>query len=124
MCIFHHLFPEVVSMKMKPECEAIAKHIVPVLRARVAFVLSNDYEMQQYQISRRLGVTQAAVSFYLAKARGADASMLRRFPEIDMAAKKMAKAIVAKAKEEKLSDILCELCVKLRKKKGFKSLTR
>lgn len=109
-------------MKMKPECEAIAKHIVPVLRARVAFVLSNDYEMQQYQISRRLGVTQAAVSFYLAKARGADASMLRKFPEIDRAAKKMAKAIFEKATEDRLSDILCELCGKLRKKKGFKSL--
>lgn len=109
---------------MKPECEVIAKHIVPVLRARVAFILSKDYEMQQYQISRRLGVTQAAVSFYLANARGADASLLRRFPEIDKAAKKMAKAIIAKAKEDKLSDILCELCVKLRKKKGFKSLIR
>ncbi|MEM4263132.1 MAG: hypothetical protein QXY98_05295 [Thermoplasmata archaeon] len=111
-------------MKMKPECEAIAKHIVPVLRARVARVLARDYEMQQYEISRKLGVTQAAVSFYLAHARGADLSMLRKFPEIDKAANKMAKAIVAKAGEDKMSDILCELCGKLRKKKGFKSLMR
>jgi len=113
-----------MSMKMKPQCEALAKHIVPVLRARVARVLAMEYGMQQYRISRKLGVTQAAVSFYLSQSRGADASMLRKFPDIDRAAKKMARAIVAQADEDKISEILCELCVKLRKKKGFKSLMR
>jgi len=111
-------------MNMKPDCETIAKHVVPVLRAKVAQVLAKDFDMQQYEISKKLGVTQAAVSFYLAKERGEDASMVRKFPEINQSAKKMAKALVNGAKEDKISDILCELCTKIRKKKSFKSILR
>ena len=111
-------------MKLKPECEAISKNVIPVLRARVAQILANDYDMQQYEISKKLGVTQAAVSFYLAKARGADGSLLRKFPEIDQAAKKMAIVLRKGAKEDKLTDILCDLCKKIRKKKTFKVLTK
>lgn len=124
-CAFsNHLIYGMMPMKMKPQCEALAKHIIPVLRARVARVLALEYGMQQYEISKKLGVTQAAVSFYLSQARGADAYLLKKFPDIDRAAKRMAKAIVAKAGEDEISDILCNLCTKLRKKKGFKSLMR
>ena len=111
-------------MNLKPDCETIAKHIAPVLRARVAQVLAKEYDMQQYEISKKLGVTQAAVSFYLAKARGSDVSLMRKFPEIDQTAKKMAKALKKGAKPQAMSDFLCELCKKIRKKRAFKALTK
>lgn len=109
-------------MRMKPECEKFAKIIVPVLRARVAQTLAKEYDMQQYEIAKKLGVTQAAVSFYLAKERGADASMVRKFPEISQSAKKMAKAMNEGRKDGALTDILCDLCRKVRKKKVFKAI--
>jgi predicted transcriptional regulator len=111
-------------MDLKPGCEGFAKKIVPVLRAKIAQSLANDYELQQHDISKKLGVTQAAVSFYLGKERGANATMAKKFPEIDVAAKKMAKAIFNGKKEEELTEIMCELCHKLRKKRGFKTIVK
>jgi len=111
-------------MKMKPGCEAIAKKVVPVLRARVAQVLANDYHMQQYEISKKLGVTQAAISFYLGKERGVNVTMLKKFPEIDVSAKKIAKSLRKGAKEDDISELLCELCRKMRRRRAFKDLVR
>jgi predicted transcriptional regulator len=109
-------------MDLKPGCEGFAKKIVPVLRARIAQSLANDYEMQQYEISKKLGVTQAAVSFYLGKERGANMAMIKKFPDIDKTAKKMAKALFDGKKDDALTELMCDLCHKLRKKRGFKSI--
>lgn len=111
-------------MKMKPGCEAMAKKVVPVLRAKVAQSLANDHNLQQYEISKKLGVTQAAISFYLGKERGANVQMLRKFPEIDKTAKKIAKSMINGAKEDEITDLLCELCRKMRKKRAFKDFVK
>lgn len=111
-------------MKLKPGCEAFAKKVVPVLRARIAQSLANDHHMQQYDISKKLGVTQAAVSFYLGKERGADTSIIKKFPEIDRAAKKMAKALKDGKGEAAMTDLMCELCRKIRKKRAFKAFLK
>jgi predicted transcriptional regulator len=111
-------------MRMKPGCEAIAKKVVPVLRARVAQFLANDYHMQQYEISKKLGVTQAAISFYLGKERGSNVSLLKKFPEIDVSAKKIAKALRKDAKEDEVSELLCELCRKMKRRRAFKELVK
>ena len=84
--------------------------------------MANDYHMQQYEISKKVGVTQAAVSFYLGKERGVNVAMLKKFPEIDVSAKKIAKALKRNAKEKEISDLLCELCRKMRRKRAFKDL--
>jgi len=112
------------TMKMKPGCEAIAKKVVPVLRARVAQVLANDYHMQQYEISKKLGVTQAAISFYLGKERGSNVNLLKKFPEMDVSAKKIAKALKKGAKEDDISELLCELCRKMRRRRAFKEMVK
>jgi len=111
-------------MDLKPGCEGFAKKIVPILRARIAQTLASDYEMQQHEISKKLGVTQAAVSFYLGKERGADVSITKKFPDIDKTAKKMAKVLYEGKSEEALTALMCDLCQKLRKKRGFKSLIK
>jgi hypothetical protein len=48
--------------------------------------------------------------------------MLKKFPEIDVSAKKIAKALKRNAKEKEISDLLCELCRKMRRKRAFKDL--
>lgn len=109
---------------MRAECEIVARKILPVLRARVAQHLSREHGMQQHEISKKLDVTQAAVSFYLSKSRGANISLLRKFPEIDATAKKMALILKRGGKREKVKDLLCDLCKKISKKKAFKSMLK
>ena len=111
-------------MNLKPGCEAFAKKVVPVLRARIAQSLANDHGMQQYEISKKLGVTQAAVSFYLGKERGANISIVKKFPEIDRTAKKMAKALKEGKGEAALTELMCELCRKIGKKRSFKAFLK
>lgn len=111
-------------MNLKPGCEAFTKKVVPVLRARIAQSLANDYGMQQNEISKKLGVTQAAVSFYLGKERGANLSLAKKFPDIDKTAKKMAKALKDGKGDKVMTDLMCELCRKVRKKRAFNAFNR
>lgn len=111
-------------MDLKPGCEGFAKKVVPVLRAKIAQSLANDHGMQQYEISKKLGVTQAAVSFYLGKERGADASLTKKFPEIEKTAKKMAKALKDGKGDTTLTTLMCDLCRKISKKRSFKALLK
>jgi len=107
---------------MKAECEIVARRILPVLRAKVAQILSKDYEMRQHEISEKLGVTQAAVSFYLSKSRGVNISLIRKFPEINATAKRIASALVRGTSEKKIREMLCDLCGKIKNRKEFKAL--
>jgi len=109
---------------MKAECEIVAKKILPVLRAKVARNLSRDYGLQQHEISKKLGVTQAAVSFYLSKSRGSNTSIIRKFPEINVSAKQISAALYKNAKEKKIRDLLCQLCKKIKNKKTFKAMMK
>lgn len=111
-------------MNLKPGCEAFAKKVIPVLRARIAYSLAEDHKMQQYEISKKLGVTQAAVSFYLGKERGDNLPIVKKFPEIDVTAKKMAKALKSGKSDAELSEIMCDLCHKIKKKRTFKALMK
>lgn len=109
---------------MKAECEVVAKKILPVLRAKVAQNLSKNYGMQQHQISEKLGVTQAAVSFYISKSRGANVSLIRKFPEINDTAKRIASAMNNGVKEKRVRELICQLCRKIKNKKAFKALMK
>jgi len=104
------------------ECEIIARKILPVLRAKVAQNLSKEYGLQQNEVSKKLGVTQAAVSFYLSKSRGANVSLIRKFPEINATAKEMADALQKGGTQKRMREYLCELCRKIKNKKAFISL--
>jgi len=111
-------------MDLKPGCEAFAKKVVPVLRAKIAQSLATDFGMQQNEISKKLGVTQAAVSFYLGKERGSNSSLAKKFPDIDKTAKKMAKALKEGKGDKVMTDLMCELCRKIRRKRSFNALIK
>jgi predicted fused transcriptional regulator/phosphomethylpyrimidine kinase/predicted transcriptional regulator len=99
---------------LRPPCELVVKHYLPVIRSLIARELMDDYKLNQMQIAKLLGITQPAVSNYLSLLRGeADKAFDRT--EVREVAKKMASELV----EGRLSlsnsiYTVCKLCVKLR----------
>ena len=63
--------------------ELLVGKLLPTIRARLAQVLLEKYEMRQIEVAKALGITQAAVSHYNTRVRGLDQDIIRRFPEID-----------------------------------------
>ena len=68
---------------MQPS-ELLVGKLLPTIRARLAQVLLEKFALKQIDVARALGITQAAVSHYNTRARGLDADIVRRFPEIDV----------------------------------------
>ena len=50
--------------------EIESKSLIPALRAIIAKKLANEYKIREDQISKMLGVTQAAISNYIRGTRG------------------------------------------------------
>ena len=103
---------------MRPPCEIVVRYVLPTFRSLVAKELIEKYSMSQQTAAKKLGTTQAAVSYYLYAKRG-DKRMkqLESIPSIRLAANKVAKGIAS----ENFSIIdsmtmFCELCVSLRRK--------
>jgi predicted transcriptional regulator len=55
--------------KILPD-ELVARSVYPALRAMIADVLIKKYNYTQVEAARKLGVTQAAISYYLSSKRG------------------------------------------------------
>jgi len=63
--------------------EVVTSKLLPTIRARLAQVLLDEYEMRQVEVAKHLGITQAAVSHYKTASRGIDPELVTMFPEID-----------------------------------------
>jgi len=57
------------SSKIRPRCEIIVQHVLPVIRAEMALRMKGE-GISQAQIARILGVTPAAVNQYVKSKRG------------------------------------------------------
>ena len=60
---------------MKPFCEVVVADVLPALRALIAKELMH-LGLNQVQISKKLGVTQPAISQYMRELRGQRVKML------------------------------------------------
>ena len=99
---------------MRPPCELVVKHYLPVIRSLIARELVDTYDMNQMQIAKLLGITQPAVSNYLSLL-GGEAEKAFDTAEVRGIARKMANQLV----EGKLSMsqsiyTICKLCIRLR----------
>lgn len=74
--------------------EVVTAKLLPTIRARLAQILLDKYEMKQVEVAKHLGITQAAVSHYKTMDRGIDREILRTFPEIDRFVGDLAAQIV------------------------------
>ncbi len=55
---------------MRPPCEPVVKLVLPAFRSLVAKELIEKYGFSQVAAAKKLGTTQAAISYYLCSKRG------------------------------------------------------
>lgn len=102
---------------MKPPCEIVVKLILPALRSVMVKELVEKYGMTQMDVADKLGITQAAVSFYLSEKRGRKNGFVDVFSLINDTARKLAEDLVKS--EITTLDIVkrvCYFCIELRSK--------
>lgn len=51
-------------------CEALARRLLPRMRAEMVYRLVNERGISQSEASKRLGISRAAVSQYMSRKRG------------------------------------------------------
>ncbi|MCX6648975.1 MAG: DUF134 domain-containing protein [Candidatus Bathyarchaeota archaeon] len=61
---------------MKPPCMVVVQHILPALRLEITRELVEKYGMKRSDAAAKMGVTPAAVTQYLSRARGGSATSL------------------------------------------------
>lgn len=101
---------------MKYPCEVVVRYFLPAYRSLIAKKMIEDYGLTQVAAAKKLGTTQAAISYYLSSKRGEKyIRQLESNPQIrstiDEIAKKLAAGTISSA-EATLK--LCDLCVALR----------
>lgn len=97
-------------------CEVFVSDILPSVRALVARELMETYGMNQIEISKKLGITQPAVSQYKRELRGQKIKKIESQKEIMFLVKNISEKIAnQELKPMKSNEILCEICGKLRK---------
>ena len=101
---------------MKPPCMMVVQYILPALRVEIAKELSGDYDLKNADIARKMDVTPAAVTQYLNRTRGGDASdLIKESDKVMGVVSEIAKDIV---NEESPPDMLlmklCKACVTVR----------
>jgi hypothetical protein len=103
---------------MKPFCEIIVADILPAVRAIVAKELIEEYDLNQTQVSKKLGITQPAVSQYKSELRGQRVKILRSSKEVMNAIKKLSEKIASdKMNSKEIHQNFCSICLKIRKEK-------
>lgn len=96
-------------------CEVAVKCVLPSIRALVAKKLTQEYGLKQRETGNLLGITQAAVSQYLRKARGTTLD-LEENGEINNLVKKIVYMLCEKSISSKeLTLKICSVCEAIRK---------
>ncbi|OYT51994.1 MAG: hypothetical protein B6U73_00745 [Desulfurococcales archaeon ex4484_204] len=103
----------------KPPCEWKVKELVPLLRAVLAYIMIRERGMSIYQTSKVLGVTPAAISNYLS-AKRSKIELVNEFISNEELHSEFSKWVEKLLAEEiEAGEVLCLLCRKVTKWKGF-----
>jgi len=84
--------------KILPD-ELVAKSLYPALRSMIAIELINKYNFKQIDAAKKLGVTQAAISYYVTDKRGITKIFIK-----SKVIKEVIEKIAQKIAENKLKD--------------------
>ncbi len=95
---------------MRPPCELVQREYLQLVRQELAKRL-RGHGLSQMQIADKLGVTQAAVSKYLAQEQTTTTPLIS---EVAHVVENMADAILSGASDAALIGILCRTCMLLR----------
>ena len=100
---------------MKPFCEVIVADVLPALRAIVTGELSKTYGLTQVRISKKLGITQPAVSQYKRELRGHNVRVLTSNEKVMALVRKLTREIALSDKDARHVHLaLCVICRKIR----------
>lgn len=103
---------------MKLFCEIMVADILPGVRALLSRELSSTYNLNQSQISEKLGVTQPAISQYKKELRGQSVKALEKNKVVMDEIRNFARKIGSSTTKNGQSyDMFCALCEKVRKEK-------
>lgn len=107
-----------VTKKVMTYCEFITKYVLPEVRALIVKKLRSKYNMTQEQIARTLGITQAAVSYYISAKRGYKLKKFRDLPEVNKLIDEVVEQITRNEfNVEAYADAICDMCQKIRERK-------
>jgi len=100
---------------MKPFCEIIVSDVLPALRALITAELSKTYGLTQVQISRKLGITQPAVSQYRSELRGNNVRVISSNEKVMALVRKLAGEIALSGPDAtRVHKSICAICKRMR----------
>lgn len=100
---------------MKPFCEIIVSDVLPAVRAVLTNELSRTYGLSQTQISKKLGITQSAISQYRRELRGQRAKIILSNEKIVDLVKQLSHDIALGEMDSKaLHKSFCTICKRIR----------
>lgn len=103
---------------MKPFCEIIVSSILPALRALITKELMQTYNFNQTEISKKLGITQPAISQYRRELRGQRVKLLQSNKEIMNLVQSLSYDIATSSTTAaQMHEKFCTICKKVRKEK-------
>ena len=111
---------------MRPPCEIVATQVLPEIRAVLVKDLVERHKLSQVEVARRLGITQPAVSQYLAALRGKGAAQkILLKGEVGSSLKELSQAVAkGKLTHSQMIKRYCEICKLLQKKETLRTLKR
>lgn len=92
---------------MKIPCELVVWHVLPIIRRDVARELVKTHGIQQSEVAKKFGLTDAAISQYIKKKRG-DNQFIENSPYYEMFEKEVKESAMRIVNEE--SDFPAEMC--------------
>ncbi len=78
---------------MKTFCEIIISDFLPTIRALITQELINNYNLNQIEVAKKLGVTQPAISYYIRNIRGNKTDVMKTNEKLMDIVKKTASDI-------------------------------
>jgi len=102
---------------MKTPCEVVVKYVLPEVRALVAKVLGTKYNLTQQEIAQKLGITQAAVSYYLSNKRAKKLEEVQKIPEVvDLVDEYIKQIMNGEINDSTTFVQFCQLCKTIKSK--------
>ncbi|MFH1586792.1 MAG: hypothetical protein ABID38_02975 [Candidatus Diapherotrites archaeon] len=110
-------------MALRFPCEIIGWHVLPAIRKELATYLVNEKKLSRKEVSKKLGLTEAAICQYLKDKRGAGFKFSKKEQE---KIHSIGDSLIEAKHDEGLVFLKdsCDFCMDLRKEKSLCDIHR
>ncbi len=103
---------------MKPFCEIVVVSVLPAVRALITKDLMDVHNLNQTQISQKLGITQPAISQYRKELRGQRVKTLESSKQVMAMIQDLSQRIAdGTVTPQQMHERFCEICKQIREEK-------